>query len=416
MRAMSNLEYWIWFSSLRGLRPLARSKLLERFGDAKGVFFAEERELKEVEGLRARELEALSRKDPAAAAAVLRRCLELGVDVVTAQDAVYPERLRNIPDPPSVLYVKGRLPAIDAEPVITIVGTRDSTFYGDKLARSIAYEVASKGGLVATGLAAGIDSRAAEGALMAGGSVIGVLGVAINEVFPKFNARLYDDVAAAGALISEYPPDAKGSPSWFPQRNRIMAGLAVGVVVVEAPLRSGALITAHRAVDYGRDVFAVPGFTDAEKSQGCNNLLREGASIAENGWDVLREYEARFPGKIFREGRGEIPEELAVPEQNVAAEKAAVRKGKRFFKFREKNRKTKEGTASPAPSLRKQLEGLSEAQLKIVGIMSGKRMHVDDIVDLSRLPAATVLSELTMLQIKGYVTQEAGKRFSLNMN
>ena len=414
---MSNLEYWIWFSSLYGLRPLTRRSLLERFGDAKGIFFAGEKELKEVEGLRAEELKALSGKDMAAAEAILRRCRELEIDVITEQDAAYPERLRNIPDPPSVLYVRGRLPAIDAEPAITIVGTRECTPYGAKMARSIAYEIASKGGLVVTGLAGGIDSRAAEGALMAGGSVIGVLGVAINDVYPAYNARLYDDVAATGALISEYPPDARGNAGWFPQRNRIMAGLAVGVVVVEAPLRSGALITAHRAVDYGRDVFAVPGNTDADKSRGCNNLLREGASIAENGWDVLREYEARFPGKIFREGRGAIPEELAVPEQNAEAEPPEVRKGKSFFKFRVKTRNTEaEKTAeAPAVSLKKQLEGLSEAQLKIVGMMARPHMHVDDIVDLSRLPAATVLSELTMLQIKGYVTQEAGKRFTLNI-
>ena len=417
---MSNLEYWIWFSSLYGLRPFSRQSLLERFGDAKGIFFAGEKELKEVEGLRAEELALLAVKDLSAAEAVLRRCRENEIDVITEQDAAYPERLRNIPDPPSVLYVRGRLPAIDAEPAIAVVGTRQSTPYGDKLARSIAYEISSKGGLVVTGLAGGIDSRAAEGALMAGGSVIGVLGVAINDVYPAYNARLYDDVAATGALISEYPPDAKGNAAWFPQRNRIMAGLSVGVVVVEAPLRSGALITAHRAVDYGRDVFAVPGNTDADKSRGCNNLLREGASIAENGWDVLREYEARFPGKIFRKGRGAIPEDLAVPEQNAAPEKAEAagpRKGKSFFKFRVKTRgaETEKTAEAPAVSLKKQLEGLSEAQLKIVGMMTKKHMHVDDIVDLSRLPAATVLSELTMLQIKGYVTQEAGKRFTLNI-
>lgn len=415
---MSNLEYWIWFSSLYGLRPFSRQNLLERFGDAKGIFFAGEKELKEVEGLRAEEFKALSGKDTAAAEAILRRCRELEIDVITEQDAAYPERLRNIPDPPSVLYVRGRLPAVDAEPAVAVVGTRKSSFYGDKVARSIAYEIASKGGLVVTGLAGGIDSRAAEGALMAGGSVIGVLGVAINDVYPAYNARLYDDVAAAGALVSEYPPDAKGSTAWFPRRNRIMAGLSVGVVVVEAPLRSGALITAHYAVDYGRDVFAVPGNTDAVGSRGCNNLLREGASIAENGWDVLREYEARFPGKIFREGRGAIPEEFPLPEQNAPPEKAEppeVRKGKSFFKFRVKTRETETEKAAEAPLLKKQLEGLSEAQLKIVGMMARPHMHVDDIVDLSRLPAATVLSELTMLQIKGYVTQEAGKRFTLNI-
>ena len=254
---------------------------------------------------------------------------------------------------------------------------------------------------------------------MAGGTVIGVLGTAINEVYPSYNQRLYDDVQATGALISEYPPDAKGSRLWFPARNRIMAALSVGAVVVEAPLRSGALITAHRALDYGRDVFAVPGNTDAPNSRGCNQLLREGASVAENGWDVLKEYQARFPDRIFKEGRGELPEELAVPEENREPEREekelpAVKKGNGFFKFRVRTKK--EAKPQEAASvLEGQLKELNETQLAIVGVMSKKHMHIDDIVDLSRLPAATVLSELTMLQIKGFVTQEAGKRFTLNL-
>ena len=419
---MSNLEYWIWFSSLYRLSFRTRRALLERYGTAKEIFFAEPRELKRIDGITAEELDALSGHDLSDAAKTVRRCGELDVRIITIQDAVYPERLRNIPDPPSVLYVKGRLPAVDAEAVVAVVGTRKSTPYGDKLARSIAYEIVSKGGIICTGLAGGIDSRAAEGALMAGGPVIGVLGVAINHVYPSGNARLYEDVQATGALVSEYPPDANGSAAWFPRRNRIMAGLSVGAVVVEAPLRSGALITARRALDYGRDVFAVPGNTDAPNSRGCNQLLREGASIAENGWDVLREYEVRFPGRIMKEGKGEIPEELAVPEENRAAERREkeppeIQKGKGFFKFRVRARKPA-GESVPEERnslLEEQLKDLSEDQLKIIGAMEKKHMHVDDIVDLSRLPAATVLSELTMLQIKGVVSQEPGKRFTLNI-
>ena len=130
---------------------------------------------------------------------------------------------------------------------------------------------------------------------MAGGRVIGVLGCPINEVYPSYNTGLYQDVQANGALVSEYPPDAGGNRSWFPQRNRIIAALSVGVVVAEAPLKSGALITAARALDYGRDVFAVPSNADAENGRGSNGLLREGAILTESGWDVLKEYEARFP-------------------------------------------------------------------------------------------------------------------------
>ena len=412
---MSNLEYWLWFSSLRALRAAVRRTLLERFGGAKEIYFAEESALRSVEGIREDEVQALLSRDLAPASAIAGRCAELDVQIVTMQDAIYPERLRNIPDPPSVLYVKGRLPAVDAEPVITIVGTRDKSEYGVRMARKIGYEVAAGGGIVCTGLAAGIDSCAAEGALMAGGTVIGVLGTAINEVYPKWNDRLFADVQAAGALVSEYPPDVKGSAKNFPARNRIMAGLGIAAVVVEAPRRSGALITAHLAADYGRDVFAVPGSVDAHGSGGTNNLLREGASVAENGEDVLQGYEARFPGKIFRNGRRVMPEGLAFPE---AERKEKQKPGEGFFKFRVKNKQENGKAVSappPRPKLENQLAELSETQLKIVGVMTKPGMHVDDIVDLSRLPAANVLSELTMLQIKGFVSQEPGKRFTLNL-
>ena len=419
---MSNLAYWIWFASLRELRAQTRRALLEQFGGAKEIFFADKKQLETVQGIRDTELKILLKRELDGAEAVLRRCAELDISVITAQDAAYPERLRNIPEPPSVLYVKGRLPTVDLEAVVAVVGTRKCTPYGEKNARNIGYELAAGGAVVCTGLAAGIDSRAAEGALMAGGTVIGVLGVAINKVYPAWNGPLYDDVAAAGALISEYPPDAAGSSAWFPQRNRIMAGLSVCTVVVEAPLRSGALITAHRALDYGRDVFAVPGNVDAPDSRGCNRLLKEGATPIERGRDVLLEYASRFPEKL-RAGGQSIPNAMAAPEKNreaeresasgrnSAGERAQVKKKERgFFKLRAQNRNPEK-----TPPLERQLEGLNETQLKIVSVMNRANMHVDDIVDLSRLPAASVLSELTMLQIRGFVTQSAGKRFSLNI-
>jgi len=421
---MSELEYWIWFSGLRGLRSGTKRTLLERFETPKGIWFAEEKALRTVEGILPEELEALLTRTPGDTARILRRCEEEDVEILTMQDAAYPERLRILPDPPGVLYIKGHLPAVDAEPVIGVVGTRQSTPYGDKMARTISYEIASRGGIVCTGLAGGIDSRAAEGALLAGGKVIGVLGVPINEVYPGYNTRLYQDVQASGALVSEYPPDAGGSRKWFPQRNRIIAGLSLGVVVVEAPLRSGALITASRALDYGRDVFAVPYNADAENGKGGNGLLREGAILAENGWDVLKEYEARFPDRIRSTGGGTLPEERTLPTQNqeLAPEKTAPAspdtEGKSFFKFRVpvRRREKPKPAAAPVSGLEEQLASLNETQLKIVGVMEHETMHVDDIIDLTHLPASAVLSELTMLQIKGFVRQEPGKRFTLNIS
>ncbi len=407
---MSNIVFWIWFAQAH-VSAKGRTALLEHFDGPKDIFFADDRALRQI-GLSDGDCKALGDKDIPAAERILRRCGEENVSVLTIQDAAYPERLRNIPDPPLVLYVKGHLPAVDSEAAIAVVGTRRCSPYGAKVARNMGYEIASKGGLVVTGLAAGVDSRAAEGALMAGGSVIGVLGTAINDVFPSYNGRLFADVAAKGALISEYPPDAEGNKIYFPIRNRIIAGLSLAVVVPEAPVRSGALITANRALDYGRDVFAVPGNVDTPACRGSNNLLRDGAMFAENGWDVLREYKQQFPDKINEAGRGEVPEEMhepIPPEEGSAPEKENGEKG--FFKLRVPVRRA----AKRSELLQQQLEGLTENQLKIVSVMNKPSMHVDDIIDLSALPASTVLSEMTMLQIKGFVSQEPGKRFTLNI-
>lgn len=412
---MSNIVYWIWFAE-KHLTARARGALFERFGDPKGVYFAEKSAVSALD-IGDAAFAALEDKDLREAERIVYRCADEDIAIVTLQDAVYPERLRNIPDPPCVLYIKGHLPAVDSEPVVAVVGTRKCSPYGAKVARDMGFEIAAKGGMVCTGLAEGIDSRAAEGALMAGGRVIGVLGTAINEVFPRFNARLFADVAATGALVSEYPPGFPGNKLAFPMRNRIIAGLSLGVAVPEAPIRSGALITAHQALEYGRDVFASPANVDSPAGRGSNNLLRDGAIFAENGWDVLREYEARFPDKISEKGRGAVPEEMHEPEEPEKAEKepkaVKMEPGKGFFKLRVPVKRVKNSTAKE--TLSSQLSGLTESQLKIVSAMNKPSMHVDDIIDLSELPAATVLSELTMLQIKGFVKQEAGKRFTLNI-
>lgn len=417
---MSELIYWIWFSSLRGLRPVLLRELLRRFGDPKSVFLADERALSAC-GVTGRELDRLlEQRELTTAGQIISRCDESGVNILTMQDAAYPERLRSIPDPPCVLYIRGRLPDVDSEAAIAVVGTRRSTPYADKMARELGFGITKGGGLVISGLAEGVDSCAAQGALMAGGKVIGVLGTAINEVFPRFNAPLFDDVAATGALVSEYPPDTEGNRKFFPARNRIMAALSVGVAVVEAPRRSGALITAARAADYGRDVFAVPGNADAPNSHGTNALIRDGARLVENAGHILEEYENRFRDKLKPDAKLEVPGELAVPkpphsEKRSAAKNAGREDGEGFFRLRAPVRRKKTGDVPDTPVLSQQLEGLNGNQLKIVSVMTGPSMHIDDIIDLSQLPASVVLSEMTLLQIKGFVAQEGGKRFTLKI-
>ena len=407
---MAKLEHWVWLASLRGISSKSRGMLLEQLGDADAVFNANDETLRHLQ-LQDGEREALHSRDLSGALHIIYRCRELDVQILTWQDAAFPERLRNIPDPPYVLYVLGHLPPVDSEPVIGIVGTRSSSPYGEKMARSLAYEVTTGGCTVVTGLAGGIDSRAAEGALMAGGSVIGVLGTAINEVYPKWNTNLFADVRTGGALVSEYPPDTPGNRSFFPARNRIIAGLSVGVVVVEAPERSGALITAARALDYGREVFAVPGNADAVNCKGSNQLLREGAIIAETGKDILDEFAARFPERIGQKRVKSIPEERALPEANISSEAEKKPRGS-LFKLR---LPTVVQQKNGERTLEEQLSSLNEKQLKIVAAIDRANMHVDDIIERSGLSASAVLSELTMLEINGWVKQSSGKRFTLNI-
>ncbi|MEA4813675.1 MAG: DNA-processing protein DprA [Oscillospiraceae bacterium] len=423
---MSSLKYWVWLSALTGLRPKRRFELLDTFGDPEKVYFAEDRLLREKLSFSDSELRLVADRGLSKAESILEGCRTEGVHILCFQDAAYPARLKNIIDPPVVLYVKGKLPAIDEEAAVGVVGTRKATPYGIKMARKLGYEIAGSGGLVVTGLAEGIDSSAAEGALRAGGAVIGVLGCAIDEVFPKWNDVLYGDVEISGALVSEYPPGEPMSRRYFPERNRIISGLSLGVAVIEAPIKSGALITASLALEQGREVFAVPGNADATNCAGSNELIREGARLVSAGWDILEDFAPQFSGKLSVPGsrKSEVlahrePAEPVFYEAKRAEQpyKTPPETGRGFAKLRVRTdrKKVDNPVKREYIDLREQLSGLSERQLRIVSVMNDRPVHIDDIIEQTELKAPEVLSELTLLQIKGYVSQENGKRFSLNI-
>ncbi|MDN0032475.1 DNA-processing protein DprA [Oscillibacter ruminantium] len=384
---MSMLKYWVWLSELAGLGNQTRLALLEHFNTPEDVYYADEGEILLTEGMTRREADALKAKDLTEAEKILTDCERLELQVLTLRDAAYPVRLRSIYDPPCLLYLRGRLPEVDELPAVAVVGTRKASPYGIRCAEDLAFGLADAGALVVTGLARGIDSMAAQGALRAGGTVIGVLGGGVDVIYPKENGWLYDDVAAAGCLISEYPPGTEPLPAHFPIRNRIMSGLSVAALVVEAPVRSGALITAGMALDQGRDVFAVPGPIYAENSKGCNRLIRDGAGVAAEPWDILRDYEAQFPGKLRGTTRS-APEPLETqPGQMVE-------------------------TAEPAmPSLSLKGAGLTDDQILLLRTLTDQPMLTDDLIELTELPTRRVLSALTMLEIDQYVTQCSGKRY-----
>ena len=382
---MSDLRYWLWLAQ-SGVSPLIARRCLRAVGSVKDLFLSDPGSLRGVEGLRAGDLRALANKDISGAEAIEEHCRKTGVRILCMQDADYPDRLRSIEDPPEVIYIKGKLPPVDDRLCIGVVGTRKSSEYGRDTAARIARELAEKGGVIVTGLAEGIDSAAAKGALEVRGSVIAVLGTGVDVVYPAWNTQLQNTVAETGALVSEYPPGTGATRYSFPRRNRIISGLSLGVAVVQAPQKSGALISASHAQEQGRDVFVVPGAVDDPGFLGSNALIRDGAQLIRSGEDILEEYSFRYPELLRRFGRNR-PESGAVPTKEAIDKADTV----------------------DYSSLSEQLEGLTEPELKAVEVLAGGACFKDELIQHSGLSAQSAMAALTMLQLKGYVREETGR-------
>lgn len=393
------LKYWVWLAELPGLKSSQRLALLRHFGSPEDVFFADREELLLAEGVSPAQAEL--DHDLSAADRILADCQRLGQRIMTIQDAEYPQRLRNIFDPPLTLYVRGRMPAIDEEAAIAVVGTRDCTPYGIAAAERISQELAASGAVVVTGLAKGVDSAAARGALRAGGTVVGVVGNGLDVYYPWESKDLYEDVAAAGVLISEYPPGSEPEKHHFPARNRIMSGLGAATLVVEAPERSGALITARLALEQGREVYAVPGPIGAPASVGCNRLIRDGAGLAAEGWDILRDFQERFPEKLHP--AGDLPAWTPLPTRRRAEPRR-----------RPEPESEPEPKEEPKPALRAvSPQGLTDDQIALLRVLEPETpIQVDDLIERTGVPARRVSSALTMLEIDGCVAQHDGKRYT----
>ena len=387
---MSALKYWVWLTELPGMHNQTRLQLLEHFQSPEDIYYADTAEILLTEGITREQAALLGDRRLEGCDRILADCSALGLRILTLQDADYPSRLKNIYDPPCLLYVRGRLPSLDEEAAVAVVGTRTATPYGITAAEKLSYGLAAGGAVIVTGLARGIDAAAARGALRAGGTPVGVLGNGIDVVYPADSRYLYEDVAAAGALLSEYAPGTAPTKTHFPARNRIMSGLSVATLVVEAPEKSGALITAETALEQGRDVFAVPGPIDAPMSRGCNRLIRDGAGLAAEPWDLLREYEDHFPDKIKVERARTEPEAVG-------------------WKARQK------AEAKPVPpslSLSKNDLSLTDDQIHLLQILNEEPQLVDDLIELTEIPARRVLSALTVLELENLVTQHPGKRYT----
>jgi DNA processing protein len=318
---MDAREAFVALNMVEHVGPVRVKQLLDHFGDAPAILAAREHQLLRVQGIGGETAHAIAHWETSIdLQGELRRIREYGCEILIQADEAYPDLLRHIYDPPIVLYVKGQLTHKDKNSV-AMVGSRMTTHYGLEVARKLAYQLAYLNVTVISGGARGIDTAAHQGALSAKGRTIAVLGTGINIVVPPENAGLFERITANGAVITQFPFNRNGDRQSFPIRNRIVAGMTLGTVVVEANLTSGALITANMAVEYGRQLFAVPGRIDSPRSRGCHDLIKKGAKLCESVEDILSEFEYLFPAARPSTALGEnrvLPAlELSENEQKV---------------------------------------------------------------------------------------------------
>ena len=390
---MAALKYWVWLTTLPGLTNRSKLLLLEHFPSPEDIYYAQPEDLPPVEGLSSSQAALLSDKSTDRAEDVLARCAKGDIFLLTMQDALYPDRLRNIYDPPVLLYGRGRMPLFDEEAAVSVVGTRTCTPYGISAAEELGYQLAKEGAVVVSGLARGIDGASHRGALRAGGFAAAVLGGGVDVVYPAENRRLYEDIAATGVLLSEYPPGTEPMGSHFPVRNRILSGLCLGVVAVECRPHSGTMITVDRALEQNRDLFAVPGNIDAPMSQGPNLLIQQGAKLVTSGRDILEEYWDRFPAKLSP-GEPLSPAAAAARLETAEREEAPAAPGRERI---------------PAAEQR---DRFTDDELALIAALGGRRRSADELVEAAQIPARRVLSALTMLQVQGAVEEGPDRRFS----
>ena len=358
-----DLRAWLALSNVPGVGPGRFRALLSKFGSPEETLRASFKALCAVPGVDEKTASAIKvHPDEAWLDNQIKVMQKAGADVISYESPSYPERLREIYDPPPMLFVKGTLQAEDARSV-AIVGSRMATPYGRAIAEEVAGELAGRGICVVSGMARGIDSAAHRGALSKGGRTLAVLGCGVDVLYPPENHRLREAIIEGGVLLSEFPMRTEPESTNFPKRNRLISGLSLGVVVVEADERSGALLTAQHAVDQNREVFAVPGNITVPQSRGPNRLIKGGAKLVQTVDDILEELEGQLGGLTGRSPAKAIPADLS----------------------------DEEGT--------------------VLQMLSSEPKHIDTISAETGVPVQQALSILLSLELAGLVRQLPGKMF-----
>ncbi len=369
-----DIEKWLKLINADGVGPVTFKKILSKCGSIDKALGASAKELSEIDGIGSRTAESILRtRNNFDSSSELELADKLGVEIINFEDEKYPQLLKGIYDPPPVLYIKGTLTKAD-NMALAIVGARRCSLYGQEQATRLAHLLSSAGFTICSGLARGIDSAAHTGALAAGGRTIAVLGCGLSIVYPEENKKLFEQVSRSGACVSELPLRTEPLGENFPARNRIIAGLSLGTIVVEAGLNSGGLITAKFACEYEREVMAVPGKVDSPLSRGAHQLIKQGAKLVESVADVT-------------DALGYAGE--SVKEQVVSAARLAEKKmGVTLF---------------DTGRLK-----LDDGEQAVYDCLNGEPMHIEQIVEESGLQVGSINSALISLQLKGAVKQLPG--------
>ena len=373
-----DLKYWIALKQVEGIGNVGFQSLLDAFGSPRDAFAAPLSMLQAVPGIGAKSASRIKAfTDCRKADQEIERAGRGGVTIVTSRDPLYPPRLLAADDHPAYLYVKGSLDGDDV--CVAVVGSRAASTYGKYTTERLCRELALRGVTVVSGLARGIDSAAHRGALAGKGRTVAVLGCGLDVVYPPENESLCGEIARQGALVSEFPLGTPPNAPNFPARNRIISGISLGVVVVEASQKSGSLITARIALEQGREVFAVPGSIDSSGSRGTNQLIKQGAKLVENVDDILDEI---LP-QVDRERTQARPQ----PRPRQTREPAPG--------------------GEPSPGI-----ALGETEKAVWQALSQKPAHIDRIIAATGLPAREVLGTLLNLELRGIVEQKPGKTYT----
>lgn len=396
---MLDKEIWLWLSLHFGAGSSIYRKLYAHFGSVDAIYDCDDADVDCIDWLASHHKRKLLDKNLDHAHEIMDWCDYNGVEIVTPSDSEYPFSLRAIDKFPAVLYYVGKLPDFEKELCISVVGTRSLTMDGQRNAYNLGYGLAKGGAIVVSGMAKGIDSAAQKGALYAGGSSIAVLGCGIDIVYPKENRPLMEKLSMVGAVITEYPPSTPPLATNFPVRNRLISGLSVATVVVEADINSGALITARYAKEQGRGLFAFPGPVNNHSSKGTNRLISDGAKVATCAIDVLEQYMDIFPN---------IDLSASKLKPDLSQAKRSSVENKIYQGFYSSMKTTFGGNKEAKNTNTEQKEAfdtsvLNEKELVVYNMMEfGKPFSIDNLTKAD-LELSEIVSVITMLEIKGAI-------------